>query len=420
MPIYKENRANPNAIYFEESSLGWVYFEDKLVWQKETSTSEFIFTISIGDVTVTLPLVDGYSYNFSVDWGDGSPVSSVNSFGSINKSHIYSSGNYDIKISGTCQAFCTALDDGEGFYEYNENIYQYITSVTSWGDCDFRLLNFYGCSLMSSIPNSPMGGINDMESYAYLFCLTNVSIIPENIFENSANGLDFSYCFFGCPITNIPSGLLYNCTNATTFRGIFASTSVTIIPDGLLDYSMNLTDVIGMFHSSPISSIPDVLFSNCINIENMALCFAYTEISSIPVNLFSNNHKIVDMTGCFFYTNITTIPAYIFDSLINAIDFKWCFESTKITSIPTGLFANCIKAENFDGCFENNPSLITVGINVFQNTSANDFTNCFRNDSGITSSVPELWNEYPSAIHDECYKGCYGATNYASIPVDWK
>lgn len=37
MPIYKENRANPNAIYFEESSLGWVYFEDKLVWQKTTA-----------------------------------------------------------------------------------------------------------------------------------------------------------------------------------------------------------------------------------------------------------------------------------------------------------------------------------------------------------------------------------------------
>jgi hypothetical protein len=35
MPIYIEDRENPGQIHFEEKSLGWVYFEQNLVWQKE-------------------------------------------------------------------------------------------------------------------------------------------------------------------------------------------------------------------------------------------------------------------------------------------------------------------------------------------------------------------------------------------------
>ena len=58
--------------------------------------------------TLTIPLSDteGITYNFFVDWGDGSPLSKVSSFDDKNRSHTYDkAGNYKVRIKGLCEGF---------------------------------------------------------------------------------------------------------------------------------------------------------------------------------------------------------------------------------------------------------------------------------------------------------------------------
>ena len=54
---------------------------------------------------VSLPLVSGGDYDFTVDWGDGN-TSTVTSFNDVDKSHTYASGGvYTVNISGKIKGF---------------------------------------------------------------------------------------------------------------------------------------------------------------------------------------------------------------------------------------------------------------------------------------------------------------------------
>ena len=59
-----------------------------------------------GDNTVTLPLRSGYTYDFTVDWGDGSVVQTVTAFDDADIDHTYGTpGDYAITISGKVEAW---------------------------------------------------------------------------------------------------------------------------------------------------------------------------------------------------------------------------------------------------------------------------------------------------------------------------
>ena len=54
----------------------------------------------------TLPLRSGKTYNMTVDWGDGTPTSTVTAYNDANATHTYATaGTFQISITGTCQAF---------------------------------------------------------------------------------------------------------------------------------------------------------------------------------------------------------------------------------------------------------------------------------------------------------------------------
>ena len=96
--------------------------------------------------TFTLPINeggDGYAHNFQVNWGDGSPVSNITSYDDDNRVHTYAAaGTYIVTMVGTCEwfAFNNAGDKTK------------ITQLIGFtGDMGFKILNFYGCSNLTSI-----------------------------------------------------------------------------------------------------------------------------------------------------------------------------------------------------------------------------------------------------------------------------
>ena len=87
----------------------------------ENQTQHFITEWSFpeDDYVFTIPLVGGseLSYDFVVDWGDGSSPSEVSSFDDGDKAHTYiEPGNYKIRIRGLCRGFQDPRDDHSNPY----------------------------------------------------------------------------------------------------------------------------------------------------------------------------------------------------------------------------------------------------------------------------------------------------------------
>lgn len=90
---------------------------------------------------VTLPLVSWASYNFTVNWGDSSPLATVTSWDDPDKTHTYAwPGIYIVTING----------DLDHFYFNNTGDRLKLLEVKQWGDIQWNSMDnaFYGCANM--------------------------------------------------------------------------------------------------------------------------------------------------------------------------------------------------------------------------------------------------------------------------------
>lgn len=56
--------------------------------------------ISLADLSLTIPVYGFFTYDFTIDWGDGTPVETYTN-ADLNVTHLYAvAGNYDVSISG--------------------------------------------------------------------------------------------------------------------------------------------------------------------------------------------------------------------------------------------------------------------------------------------------------------------------------
>ena len=216
----------------EPTALNTTELDDEalIVWVGDQANSTWSITINTelageGERTGQIPFhySDYYYYDredhiyteFKVEWGDGSNTVSYphlqwdynNDTGYI--THEYAeAGIYTITI--TCSNFEHICIDQSSFYGGPGTYRQTLISINSalpkiagtfgwyWfddaiGDC---LNSFYGC----------FNGCNSLAS------------IPENLFYNNPDFIDFIECFRNCSsLQSIPSGLFANNTAATSF-----------------------------------------------------------------------------------------------------------------------------------------------------------------------------------------------------------
>ena len=63
-----------------------------------------IWVTGLANETITLPLRSGFNYDFTVDWGDGSPTSQITGYDDPSRTHAYAvPGNHKIVITGTME-----------------------------------------------------------------------------------------------------------------------------------------------------------------------------------------------------------------------------------------------------------------------------------------------------------------------------
>ena len=441
----------------------------------------FIFTVqATPSLSVTLPTPPGYTYSYTVDWGDGSAVSPlITTYFSTNATHVYTNaGSYNISIRGVCG----------GFYCQTAPIRTIITNIVEWGtNGDFRSLSFSGCVNLTTIPNTPLTSVSNITSLNSLFtqCSSLLGPIPDGFFDNAPNVTDFSYTFEYCSSISgsIPVDLFkYNtnvAANAFAYTFFYCSGLSGLIPTDLFRYNTlaSTSAFNGTFgNCSKLSgSIPIDLFryntlvssfgfygtfDNCINLSGSIPTdlFRYNTLvsswgffgtfghcgslsGSIPTDLFRYNTLADNFIGvfnsCAGITGSIPVDLFRYNTLATNFGSAFTYCLNMSGAIPTGLFKYNTLATNFSGAFYECQKLqITKNIfyddgsesTRFLNQSVN-FGYCFfRSSAPVTQgTAPNLWIcAFGSGTPTTTL--CFGnsgnnstsLSNYASIPGGWK
>lgn len=232
----------------------------------------------------TLPLPSGYTYNFTVNWGDNS-VSTITAYNDSDITHTYGAhGTYRVVMKGTMQSL-----------QFNNGVDRLkVTKLLNWGNtgltsCSFM---FYGCTNLTYVANPNLLTFNPNNGMTALFrnC-TSMTSIPDKIFKyTSVSASHFTSAFRGCTgITTIPSGLFDRCSTVTNFTEVF----------------MGCTG---------ISAIPDDLFRYCTGAGTMTSTFSgCTGLHHLPENLFYYNGAVTNYSGTFNGCQNIILPSVIWD-----------------------------------------------------------------------------------------------------------
>jgi hypothetical protein len=307
----------------------------------------------------TLPLRSGYTYDFDVDYGDGSGPVHVAAYNDVNATHNYLvAGTYQISITGKCGTF----------YINNTGIKLKLIKIIDWGEVAFNTLTsaFKGCSNLTSLPSGRITDASLIVDLTSIFAsCTKITSLPEEIFFNctniGANGLSYSFQYCS-GLLSLPNLLVSTLTSLTNFESTFYGCSaLTAIPTDFFKYNINVSS--SAFH---------------------ATFFGCTSLTSIPADLFKYNTLAAysgfsaTFSGC---TNLTNIPIDIFryNTLVSDYAFYQTFYNCqKLNNLPIDLFRYNTAAKSFGSTFDSNYLLSTVPIDLFRyNTAATDFSRTF-------------------------------------------
>ena len=114
--------------------------------------------VPVDSKTITLPLVEDYNYNFTVDWGDGES-SEITAHNDEDKAHTYAeAGDYNLVIDGLLEAW--------SFNNDNTGDKDKILSVESFGDLGYKNLSgaFHGCTNLEDFEGGVTSAVTDMSS----------------------------------------------------------------------------------------------------------------------------------------------------------------------------------------------------------------------------------------------------------------
>ena len=256
------------------------------------------------DESLTLPIDDGssgsagYVQKFTVNWGDGSPTSTVTSYNDPNATHSYLAGTYSITMTGTCEWFS---------FNHTSDCDKPVAILAFSGDMGFKHLDFAGCSNLLTIV--PLG--------------TKIALT------------DLTYFIAGTGLTSIPAHMFDGCPNAITFNNAMSNlTALVTLPDNLFRYNTKVTD-----------------FSYCF-----AGC---TNLKTIGDNMFNGCTATTDFSFCFTDCHkLTAINNTIFVGCSSAASFSYCFcNNFALGAIPTNLFKYCVSVADFSYCFSDCTSL---------------------------------------------------------------
>lgn len=295
---------------------------ETMQWEELANMS---FTVKVDEnlgFNIPFPTSGETPANIMVDWGDGSALTIVNKG--------------------------TTLSDGDGFnYEYAETEEYTITIYSDQVDeteQQIPKINFWYNRKNNNnhhklvLINTPFLNTETEDFSDCFYYCSNLTSIPEGLFDKNIEVTSFRYCFQGCKkILNIPTGLFERNTKVTDFEYCFeVCSNLTSIPTRLFDKNINVTSFFGCFQNcSTLESIPKELFDKNIEVEVFRGCFSNcTNLKEVPEGLFNNNKKATNFMSCFSFCSNVTLNKNIFSNEGNTdrfsgmnMLFNYCFQN---------------------------------------------------------------------------------------------
>lgn len=238
---------------------------------------------------VRLPLVNGGTYNFIVDWGDGTS-DTITTWNQAEATHTYAvEGVYTIIITGQC----------EGWSFNNTGDRLKILLVHQWGS-GFRFGNlggyFWGCINCQfpciDIPN--LQGTINMTSCFRNCTMESVSGLGAWGMSNVTN---MTGMFFGCSQFNQPLNS-WNTSNVTSMGSMF---------NGCSQFNQPLNN----WNTSNVTDMGNMLHSTALNTTN------YSDILNAWSHLNLKNNVPLGASGRTYNAGAAAARQYIIDT------FNW-------------------------------------------------------------------------------------------------
>ena len=241
------------------------------------------WVISGSGVTITLPLVEDYNYNFTVDWGDGSS-SEITAHDDLDKTHTYEdSGDYNLVIEGLLEAW--------SFNDVGDK--NKILSVESFGDLGYKNLSgaFYGCANLSTFK----GGFTSSVTNMFDMFFNAKKVNPDVRGWDVSSVTNMSGMFAGTSEAN-PDVRGWDVSSVTDMSYMFAGAR-SADPDVRGWDVSSVTNMIGMFNGTTIAN-PDVSGWNVSNVTDMSYMFSDVRSANPDVSGW-NVSNVTDMSSMF-------------------------------------------------------------------------------------------------------------------------
>ena len=227
------------------------------------------------NTSFTIPIKTGsdLTYNFTVDWGDGSPQSEITSFDDPDKTHIYeNNGEYKITIIGSCSGFQNDANHS------NQLIKVLNLGNMSWKDLSSAFSN------NSQLVEVLGGNTSVVKNMSGMFRSANKAT-PDTKGWDTSNVTDMSHLFNGAE-SAIPETGNWNTSNVTTVESMFSG-ATNATPD---TSSWNTSNVMNMsfLFKEAIRAIPDISSWDTSRVTTMEAMF-YDAISATPETTTSGN-----------------------------------------------------------------------------------------------------------------------------------
>ena len=290
-----------------------------------------------------------------------------------------------------------------------------------------------------------------------MFKSTYIRSIPEGLF-NFTKIVSAIQCFSECPeLITVPVDILSRASSLRGLQGLFKN-SVQVETAIEFPNLCKATDISEMYYNTGIREVPEGMFYNFPRITANKHCFGNCrKLRMVLGTLYNMNrtsrYDIEEFGGEFegctalesVADNIYGDPT-CFYTIGTLRGFKGC---VNLTTCPTMLFSKEVKVRNildiFNGCTKmtlgklefNRFEKVETILNAYKDCTSlldapgfwlskeklNDVSGCFDGCSNYTGAITELWTGMSMFIpkkHEYYARGCFNASNYISIPSDWK
>lgn len=300
-------------------------------------------------------------------------------------------------------------------------------------------------------PSDFFQGLSALQSanYAFSGCSKLKFTLPSKLFKDCISLRSIDYLFYNCKgirgtlaedVFVIGDGSTTPITNAVSVlegcSGIVSTLSVNF-----MDPFVNVLDLSGFFSgcNNITGAIPDEFLKKCTLLVYANRLFKGTGLGKHRVDssdpyfinpeFFRYNVNLEEINGLFDAADaprnlIGAIPGDIFRYNVNLRDAGSAFANcTGITGELTGShFRYNAKLNSVANMFYNS-SISKISNDLFtlaNNPAMNNFATTFKGLANLTGTAPALWDIYPAANRNECFKDCIKLDNYVSIPDSWK